>query len=46
MRDVVQNVARYRVYSTMDLSGTYHQVELPPKDRLYTVFKADSAFSQ
>ena len=46
MRDFVQNVARYRVYSTLDLSGAYDQVELPPKDRLYTVFEADGALWQ
>ena len=46
MRDVVQNVARYKVYSTLDLTSAYHQVELPPQDRLYTVFEADGALCQ
>ena len=43
MRDVIQNVARYKVYSTLDLTSAYHQVELPPQDRLYTAFEADGA---
>ena len=43
MRDVVQNVARYKVYSTLDLTSAYHQVELPPQDRLHTAFEADGA---
>ena len=46
MRDVVQNVARYKVYSTLDLTSVYHQVELPPQDRLYTAFEADGALWQ
>ena len=46
MRDVVQNVARYKVYSTLDLTSAYHQVELPPQDRLYTAFEADGALWQ
>ena len=40
MRDVVQNVARYKVYSTLDLTTAYHQVELPLQDRPYTAFEA------
>ena len=31
MWDVVQNIAGYKVYSTLDLINAYHQVELPPK---------------
>ena len=46
MRDVVQNVARYKIYSTLDLTSAYHQVELPPQDRLYTAFEADGALWQ
>ena len=46
MQDVVQNVARYKVYSTLDLTSAYHQVELPPQDRLYTAFEADGALWQ
>ena len=46
MRDVVQNVARYKVYSTLDLTSAYHQVELPPQNKLYTAFEADGALWQ
>ena len=46
MQDVVQNVARYKVYSTLDLTSAYNQVELLPKDRLYTAFEADGTLWQ
>ena len=38
MQDVVNSFAQYSVYSTLDLPSAYHQVELPPSDRLYMVF--------
>ena len=46
MQDVVQKIAKYNVYSTLDLTSAYHQVELPPSDRLYTAFEADGALWQ
>ena len=46
IQDVVQNVARYQIYSTLDLTSAYHQVELPPSDRPYTAFEADNALWQ
>ena len=39
IQDVGQNVARYQIYSTLDLTSAYHQVELPPSDRPYTAFE-------
>ena len=44
MRDVVQKVARYKVYFTLDLTSAYHQVKLPPSDRTYKALEADNAF--
>ena len=46
MQDVVQKIAKYNVYSTLDLTSAYHQVELPPSDKLYTAFEADGALWQ
>ena len=46
IQDVVQNVARYQIYSTLDFTSAYHQVELPPSDRPYTAFEADNALWQ
>ena len=46
MQDVVQKIAKYNVYSTLDLTSAYHQVKLPPSDRLYTAFEADGALWQ
>ena len=45
-QDVVQNVARYQIYSTLDLTSAYHQVEFPTSDRPYTAFEADNALWQ
>ena len=46
MQDVVQNVAQYNVYSTLDLKSAYHQFELPAEDRWYTAFQADGRLWQ
>ena len=46
MQDVVQKITKYNVYFTLDLTSAYHQVELPPSDRLYTAFEADGALWQ
>ena len=46
MRDVVNNVAQYRVFLTFDLTSTYHQVELPPSYRFYTALQANGALWQ
>ena len=40
MHDVVQKVARYKIYSRLDMSSAYHQVEIPACDRMYTAFQA------
>ena len=46
MLDVVKKVAGYRLYSTLDLTSAYHQVELPFSYRLYTAFEADGGLWQ
>ena len=38
--DVVQSIAEYRVFSVIDLSNAYYQVEICPADRPFTAFQA------
>ena len=46
MQDIVRKLAQYKVYSMLDLTSAYHQVELPSSDRLYTAFQADGCLWQ
>ena len=46
MQDVVNQVAQYKIYSTLDMSSAYHQIELPESDRIYTAFQADGSLWQ
>ena len=36
MQDIVRRIAQYKIYSTLDLTSAYHQVELPSSDCLYS----------
>jgi len=38
--DLVNKIAQYRVFSTIDLRSAYHQVPLKDKDKSYTAFEA------
>lgn len=40
MSDIVNNVAKYSIYSTLDLRSAYHQVKLADSDKPYTGFEA------
>ncbi|XP_071814632.1 uncharacterized protein [Apostichopus japonicus] len=44
--DIVNSIARYKVFSTFDLRSAYHQIPLQPEDRLYTAFEADRGLYQ
>ena len=46
MHDVVQKVARYKIYSRLDMSSAYHQVEILACDRMYTAFQAKGSLWQ
>ena len=46
MQDIVKRIAQYKVYSTLDLTSAYHQVELPPFDCFCTAFQADRSLWQ
>ncbi|MCP3694687.1 MAG: hypothetical protein GY917_20985, partial [Planctomycetaceae bacterium] len=38
---MVNQIAQFKVYSTIDLKSAYHQLPIRPEDRLYTAFEAD-----
>lgn len=40
MNDLVNDIAQYRVFSTIDLQSAYHQVPLKEEDKQYTAFEA------
>ena len=40
MTDLVNNIAQYKVFSTIDLRSAYHQVPLKDEDQPYTAFEA------
>ena len=44
--DFVNNIAQYRVFSSIDLKSAYHQVPLKESDKLYTAFEADGGLYQ
>ena len=39
MNEIANKIAQYKRYSTLDQTTAYHQVEIPPFDHLYTVFR-------
>ena len=40
IEDTISKIARYRVFSTIDLRSAYHQVPIKDEDKLYTAFEA------
>jgi len=46
INDLVNNIAQYRVYSTIDLRSAYHQVPLREEERPYTAFEASNGLYQ
>lgn len=44
--DLVNDIAQYRVYSTIDLQSAYHQVPLREEERPYTAFEASNGLYQ
>ena len=46
MQNLVNKVAQYSHFSTLDLKSAYHQVEIPEEDRPYTAFEANGKLYQ
>ena len=44
--ELVNKLAQYRVFSTIDLKSAYHQVELNEADKPYTAFEAGGGLYQ
>ena len=44
--ELVNKMATYRVYSTIDLKSAYHQIPIDESDRTYTAFEADGGLYQ
>ena len=42
----LKKVEQYKIYSTLDMSSAYQQVETPACDRMYTAFQAEGLFWQ
>ena len=43
---IVNQVAKWKYISTLDLKSAYHQIQIRPKDRLYTAFQLQSELYQ
>ena len=44
--EMVRNIAKFEVYSTLDLQSAYHQVKILKEERPYTAFEADGKLYQ
>ena len=46
INDTVNEIAQYRVFSTIDLQSAYHQIPLKNEDKPYTAFEAKGGLYQ
>ena len=46
INDTVNEIAQYRVFSTIDLQSAYHQIPLKNEDKPYTAFEAKGRLYQ
>jgi len=46
MQNIVNNMANYNWYSSLDLRSTYHQVPLLPEERKFSAFEANGRLYQ
>ena len=42
INDLVNQIAQFRVFSTVDLKSAYHQIPLREEDKVYTAFEASA----
>ena len=46
IKEIVSELSRYKVFTTIDLKSAYHQIELNPRDREYTAFQSGNELYQ
>ena len=46
MHDMIEEIAKYEVFTCLDLKSAYHQVPIKPQERRYTAFEADGNLYQ
>lgn len=39
--EMIGEIAKYRMFSTLDLKSAYHQIAIRPRDKLYTAFETN-----
>ena len=44
--DLVNNLAKYKIFNTLDLKSAYHQIKIPLEEKQYTAFEADGKLYQ
>ena len=44
--DMVNEISKYKYFTTLDLESAYHQLPLRPEERLYTAFEIDGELFQ
>ena len=46
IEEIVSDLSRYKVFTTIDLKSAYHQIELDPREREYTAFQSGNDLYQ
>ena len=46
IEEIVSELSKFKVFTTIDLKSAYHQIELNPRDREYTAFQSGSELYQ
>ena len=41
IEELVNKVAQYKIYNTVDMKSAYRQISISDKDKLYTAFEVD-----